>query len=75
MCPRQRRESNCEKNTPYQDRDVLMATLKPHLQTLQKFALKLTRNPHDSEDLVQDVVLKLLEHRNGSKGLLNPNPG
>lgn len=51
-----------------------MATLKPHLQTLQKFALKLTRNPHDSEDLVQDVVLKLLEHPERLKGVAQPQP-
>jgi RNA polymerase sigma-70 factor, ECF subfamily len=33
------------------------------LPLLRRVALKLTRNPHDCEDLVQDVLLKVVEHR------------
>lgn len=37
------------------------ARVDPHLPLLKRFALRLTGNPHDSEDLVQDVLLKLFE--------------
>lgn len=60
--------------TPKNELDVLMTTLAPHLQTLQKFALRLTRDPQDSEDLVQDVMLKLFEHPERLHGVTQPQP-
>lgn len=33
--------------------------VKPHLRMLYRFACRLTGNPDDAEDLVQDVMLKL----------------
>jgi RNA polymerase sigma-70 factor (ECF subfamily) len=46
-----------------------MAALQPHLALLRRFALRLTSNPHDSEDLVQDLLLKLYEHRERLQGI------
>ncbi|MFP5306402.1 MAG: RNA polymerase sigma factor, partial [Gammaproteobacteria bacterium] len=37
------------------------AGVMPHLPFLQRLALKLTGNAHDAEDLVQDLMLKLLQ--------------
>jgi RNA polymerase sigma factor (sigma-70 family) len=37
--------------------------LQAHLPFLKRYALRLTGNPHDGEDLVQDVLLKLYQQR------------
>ncbi len=37
--------------------------IAPLLPLLRRFAMKLTRDPDDCEDLVQEVMLKLVEHR------------
>jgi RNA polymerase sigma-70 factor (ECF subfamily) len=60
--------------TPQNELEVLMKTLQPHLRNLQKFALRLTRDPQDSEDLVQDVMLKLFEHPERLQGVTQPQP-
>lgn len=39
------------------------ALLQPHLDSLRRISLRLTRNPNDSQDLLQDVLLKLYVHR------------
>ena len=38
-----------------------------HLNTLYSGALRLTRNPRDAEDLVQDTLLKLYTHKDSYK--------
>ncbi len=45
-----------------QDVDFL-DLIGPYLPVLKRFALRLARNVHDSEDLFQDVLAKLFEHR------------
>jgi len=46
---------------PSCSRPDLTALLLPMLPMLRRFALKLTRNPDDSQDLLQDVLLKAVE--------------
>lgn len=41
----------------------LMERVGPYLPLLKRFAQRLTRNPHDGEDLFQDVMIKLWEQR------------
>jgi len=37
--------------------------LQPHLAFMRRYALRLTGNTHDADDLVQEVMLKLFVHR------------
>lgn len=41
----------------------LMERVRPYMPLLRRFALRLTRNHHDGEDLLQDVLIRLIEHR------------
>ncbi len=43
--------------------DVLVSELPSQLPRLWRFALRLTANPHDAEDLVQRACLRALEKR------------
>lgn len=45
------------------------ATLQPYLAFLRRYALRLTRNPADAEDLVQEVMIKLYTHRERLQGV------
>lgn len=36
------------------------ALVRPHLRAMHSFACRLTGSPHDAEDLVQDVITKLV---------------
>ncbi len=40
------------------DRERFEETALPHLDTLYRFALRLSRHPEDAEDLVQETMLK-----------------
>lgn len=44
-------------------RDSFSETLRPHLPALYRMAYRLTRNRADSEDLLQDLVVKLYGRR------------
>lgn len=40
--------------------DALYAQIAPHMGELRRYALRLTRQPADADDLLQDLVVKLL---------------
>jgi RNA polymerase sigma-70 factor (ECF subfamily) len=43
-------------------KDVFMSLLKPHLSYLHRIARKMTKNPWDADDLVQQTLLKAFAH-------------
>ena len=43
--------------------DEFDSLIRPHLEVLRRVALKLTRDPSDADDLVQDVLLKVYQNR------------
>lgn len=55
------------------DRDALAAALRPHIAELYRLAYRLTGNEADSEDLLQDLVIKL--HGRGDEIASLDKPG
>jgi RNA polymerase sigma-70 factor (ECF subfamily) len=43
-------------------KEVFMSLLEPHLSCLQRIARKMTKNPWDADDLVQQTLLKAFAH-------------
>ena len=51
-------------------REIFEKEFMPHLDAMYNFALKLTADEDDAQDLVQDTCVKAFR----SLGLLNPEP-
>ena len=56
------RETTVKGNTE-RFSDEFSALIRPHLDVMRRVALKLTRDPSDAEDLLQDVLLTLYKNR------------